>query len=363
MKLTIPQTVLSGGLKKVLSVVSQRSTLPVLGNVLLQAEADKLVICSTDLEIYIKCALPALVEQVGSTTLPARKFGQIVSALPAGDVLLHTDERQHTSITCKRSRFKIAGLDANEFPPNEPSPANWSFNMPGIAFKKILGKVSYSRSADENRQVLNGILLSVRNGSLTAAATDGKRMALVETELDGQTVPDGDVILPPKLVGELEKILDGNGQMAASFSDTQAIFAQNETVVISKLIDGVYPNYRQVIPASFANSVTIPREVFADVLNRVAMVVTENSMSVTFKLEKTQMTVSAISNEIGESMEPMEVAYEGNDIVISFNPAFIIEPVRNLEADQLIMQFNDEFSPVCLSGDEGFIYILMPMRN
>ncbi len=363
MKVAIAKDKLMTGLKQVLTVVSSRTTLPVLNNVLLEASDEKLVLTTTDLEVCITTNIPATVQEPGSTTLPAKKFSQIIGSLSAGDVTLESGDDQLTSISCGKSYFRIVGLNPDEFPRDAEFAEEWAFTITGKELSKSLSKVSYASSLDETRHVLNGTLLSLRGGVLTIAGTDGRRLALVEKPLEGDSLPDGDVILPPKVVGELERVLHGDVEVSVKLSEARVSFAFGNSLITSKLVEGTYPNYRQVVPASFKHSVTIPRDLFSTVLNRVAMVVSESSSSVKLRLENAVLTVSATSSEFGEAREPLEVSYEGEPLEIAFNPIFFTEPMRHLECDQLLMQFNDEYSPVSLSGDEGFLYVVMPMRG
>ena len=363
MKATISKENLSVGLRRVLTVVSPRTTLPVLNNVLIETDQDNLILSTTDLEVCIRTEIPATISQAGTTTLPAKKFAQIIGSLSNSEVNLETDENQLTSISCGKSFFKIVGLDAKEFPRDTAFTEEWAFTMKASDLGKSLSKVSYASSTDETRHVLNGILLSSRGGIMTIAGTDGRRLALVERSLDGDSFPDGDVILPPKVVSELEKTMHGDDEVGVKLSESRIAFSLANTVITSKLVEGTYPNYRQVIPDNFSHSVAFPRELFAEVLNRVAMVVSESSSSVKLKLENAVMNISAISNEFGEAREPVEVSYEGEPLEMAFNPVFFSDPLRYLECDQLVMQFNDEYSPVALSGDEGFLYVVMPMRG
>ena len=363
MRITVSRDDLSAGLRRVLPVVSSRTTLPVLNNVLLETDGEALTLTTTDLEVCIRTSVPAVVEQEGATTLPAKKFAQIVGALPAGNVILETDANLQTAVSCGKSFFRIVGLDPKEFPRDTDFIEEWTFSSAADVLKKSLSKVSYARSNDEARHVLNGILLSVRAGTLTIAATDGRRLALIDTVVEDQDLPDGDVILPSKVVGELEKVLQGDRSVTVKLAESRAVFDCGDTVITSKLVEGTYPNYRQVVPENFTHSVAIPRVLFSEVLTRVAMVVSESSSSVRIKLEPAVMTVSATSNEFGEAEEPLDVSYEGKVFEIAFNPDFFIDPLRQLECDQLFMAFNDEYSPVSLSGDEGFLYVVMPMRG
>jgi DNA polymerase-3 subunit beta len=254
------------------------------------------------------------------------------------------------------------GLDPKGFPKDTGFTEEWSLSLPGTDLRKALAKVAYATSEDETRHVLNGILLSVREGTLTVVATDGRRLALVERHLSGAGVPDGDVILPAKLVAELQHVLEGEGDVTVRLSASRAAFEFGQTLLVSKLVEGTYPNYRQVVPSNFAQSVAIPRPAFADALNRVAMGVSETSAAVKVHLKPAEMVISAVSAEVGEATEPVEVSYEGTPLAMAVNPLFMTEPLKHLECDQLILQFNDEYSPVAISGDEGFLYVVMPMR-
>lgn len=378
MELTVSKDILAGALRNALNVVGKSSTLPILNNVLLEAKDNKLVVVGTDLDITVRTEVPVTLKEEGTITLLAKKFGQIINSLPEGEVTLKTDDKQQATIACKKSFFRLVGLDSAEFPRESAIENGFSFNLPPHEFRKILAKVSYAVCPDVTRRALNGVLLSLRGGKLTAAATDGRRLALMEKQLAEGTVGEGDVILPPKAVSEVEKLCALGADKPAptkqqqaqqveepiqvTLSDRRAAFKLGGTLLTTKLVDGNYPNYRQVIPTAFASSVIIPREDFSAVLNRVAMVVTENSATVRINLENAKMTVSALSSEIGEASEPMEVSYEGKPLQIAFNPEFLSEPIKQLECDQLVLNVNDEFSPLSLTGDDGFLYIIMPMR-
>ena len=363
MQVTVEKDVLTDVIRKVSNVVNTKTTIPVLNNVCLEAKDDKLFLAATDLEVYIRTGVQAGVERQGSTTLPARKFAQIVSALPDGEVKLETGENEQTSISCKNSFFKMTGLSAEEFPEEEEADGELSFTISGKQLKSMLNKVSYAASTDENRHVLNGTLLSIRSGVLTSVGTDGRRLALMEQSLEDESIDDTDVILPPKVVGELHKVLDKDDDTSVTLSEARAVFSINDTLLTTKLVEGTYPNYRQVIPSGFSYSAVIPRESLSEVVNRVAMVVTESSASIKMNIENTQATISATSAEVGESSEPLEVSYEGEPVEISFNPQFLMDPLRHMESDQVVLRFNDQYSPVSLSGDEGFLYVIMPMRS
>ena len=363
MKFTLPTAELSNELKKVLSVVSGRSTLPVLSNVLLKAKDNKLTLITTDLEVRITTSVEATIEREGETTLPAKKFGQIISKLDGEQVTIDTDDKLTTTIKSASSTFKIMGLDSAEFP------MDWEFNedrqlsFPVTEIGKTLKKIAYAVSTDQSRYVLNGIYISIKEGNFTAVATDGKRLALVEKILDdSEDIADGEVILPIKVVNELQRLLEGEGEVVIRFSDSRASFTIGDTVISSKLVEGSYPNYRQVIPTSFENSVILPRETIESVLDRVSLVVSDSGSSVKFSLTENLLTLNA-SSELGEANEPIDISYESTEVNIAFNPEYLRDPLRNLECDEITVRFNDEFKPVVILGDEGFLCVIMPMRN
>jgi DNA polymerase III subunit beta len=364
MKVAVPTADLAEALRKVLSVVTSRSTLPVLGNVLLSARSGELALSTTDLEVSITTAMAAEVSREGDATLMGRKLGQLVGTLSGDTVTIEIDENMASSISCGSARFRLLGLNAAEFPKEAPFTAQRELSFPGGEFTKVLRKIAYAVSADQTRYVLNGILLSVKEGVFTAVATDGRRLALVEKNLEeGYSGATGDAILPIKVVKELQRLLTGDEDVIIKVSDTRASFSVGKTVLTSKLVEGTYPNYRQVIPSAFSNSVSMPREQLIRVLDRVSVVVSDSGAAVKCALGENAMTLSASSVEIGEASEPLEVAYQGSPVTISFNPQFLRDPLTNLEADDITMKFNDEFKPVVVLGDEGFLCVIMPMRS
>ena len=363
MKFTLPTAELSNELKKVLSVVSGRSTLPVLSNVLLNAKDNKLTLVTTDLEVRITTSVEATIEREGETTLPAKKFGQIISKLDGEQVTIDTDDNLTTTIKSASSTFKIMGLDSAEFPMDLDFQEERQLSFPVAEIGKTLKKIAYAVSSDQSRYVLNGIYISIKEGNFTAVATDGKRLALVEKILDdSEDIVDGEVILPIKVVNELQRLLEGEGEVLIKFSDSRASFTIGDTIISSKLVEGSYPNYRQVIPTSFENSVILPRETIESVLDRVSLVVSDSGASVKFALSENLLTLNA-SSELGEANEPIDISFEGEDVNIAFNPDYLRDPLRNLECDEITVRFNDEFKPVVILGDEGFLCVIMPMRN
>ena len=364
MKFTVTKENLVSAIKRVVNAVSSKITLPALSNILVEAEGDSMILTASDLELSIEARVPAMVFETGATTLPAKKFMQIANGLPNGDVTIETTDDEQSTLSCQKAYFKIHGLAAENFQKPEEVQEEWTLKLPIQDLVKNLVKVSYAKSTDEDgRRYLNGVLLSVRGDVLTIAATDGRRLALVEKPLEAGTAVDGDIILPAKASVELTRSFDGVGEVTIRVSQSTIVFETADVVLTSKLIEGTYPNYRQVIPKTFSKNVAIPRAAFSEALARVSMVVSDSSTSVRLTLGENTLTVSANSSEVGESSEPVEIEYTDEPFEISFNPQFVSEPLKYLDCEQLMMQFSDDLSPVALTGDEGFLYIIMPMRG
>ena len=372
MKLRISRNVLVEGLQKVQSIVSTRTTLPILSNVLLRAEQGKLALCTTDLEVGVRTAVDAKVTEPGGTTLPARRLFSIVKELPADELDLEVDEKNHATIKSGSSYFKIIGLSEEEFPPLPKFSGGRSYSMDQGVFKLMLQSTGYAASSDETRYVLNGVLLSFKGDKLTLVATDGRRLALMEQELEFPKEAEADLILPSKAVAELIRTLGDEGPLKIQASENQIAFefvsgaagsaSRDELLLVSKLIDGVYPNFRQVIPSSSEERVTVERELLLNAVRRVALVTNDKSNSVKITLGKNRLDVTANTPEFGEARETMAIKYTGKDITISFNPEFVLDPLRHLTADEVYLELNDELSPGHIKSRLPFLYVLMPMR-
>lgn len=364
MKLKVPTQQLQSALHKVLGVVSTRTTIPVLSNVWVKSKDGRLTLATTDLEVSCATSIAAEIETEGEITLPAKRFDLLARNLLGDNVSVDVGADFSTQLRCGAGRFRIMGMDASEFPKEGEFQEERRLTLTARDFGKILRKIAYCVSTDQTRYVLNGILVSVREGNCTAVATDGRRLALVEKILDDATpATEGDAILPIKVVKELQRLLDVDGELTIRFSAARAVFAVGDTTLTTKLVEGTYPNYRQVIPASFKNSVVLPRQTFLSVLSSVSTAVADTTASVKFKLEPGKVTLSAASTEVPEGVNEFEVSYSGDPVTIAFNPNFLKEPLQSLECDEITMRFNDEFKPVVLLGDEGFLCVIMPMRN
>ena len=362
MKLKMTKAALLEGLQKVQNVVSIRSTLPILSNVLLTAKDKKLWLTTTNLDVTVRCVVEAEIGKGGSTTLPARRLSNIIRELPDSSIEIAIDDKDCASVECGSSFFKIVGLPESEFPPCPQPEGKFSYTVDQGVFKEMLRKTAYAASVDETRYVLNGVLLSFKDGKLTMVATDGRRLALVEHELEVAREAQADLILPTKAVNELLHTLGDDGEMKVFSRESQIMFEFDGVFIASKLIDGNYPNYKQVIPAQCEERVAIEREILLSALKRVSLLTTDKSNATKLTFEKNNLVILTTTPDVGEARETIPIKYTGKEISVAFNPEYMMDPLRNLTNDEIAVELTDDLSPGVIKCDIPFLYVLMPMR-
>lgn len=367
MNLTISKDQLINGLQAVQNVVSTRTTLPILSNVLLRAEGDRLEFTATDLDVTITSAVEAKVKKSGSSTVPVKKLFGIVRELTNADIELQVDEKNVCTIQSGASFYKINGLSADEFPPPPKFGDDKKVTLPQETVKGMMKKTSFAISSDESRYVLNGIFISLKDHKMTMVATDGRRLALADEEVDVSEKSQGEFIVPSKAVNELNRLLQDKGEIEVRYADNQAAFSLkdekgNTILIISKLIEGNYPNYRQVIPAETKERVSLVREEFLHALRRAEIMTSEKSNSVKLNFGKNRLEITANSPEVGEAKETLAINYKGPEMAIAFNPKYMIDPLNALANDEVFLELIDELSPGVLKINGPFLYVVMPMR-
>jgi DNA polymerase-3 subunit beta len=362
MKFRISKEAFLDGLQKVQHVVSSRTTLPILSNVLIVAKDGRIQFTTTDLDVGITGSVEAQIDKEGATTLPAKRLVSIVRELPTSEIEISVDAKNHASIRSGPAFFKIIGLSEAEFPPLPDFQGSKEFRIPQQVMRDGLRKTSYAISSDETRYVLNGIFASFREGKMTLVATDGRRLAMVDSDLEFPASHETDVIIPTKAVQELQRLLGDTGDVVVKLTDNQISFTIGDSLLASKLIDGNYPNYRQVIPGEALERVIISREALLETVRRVSLLSSEKSNSVKLVFSENQIEVTANSPDVGEAQEAMDVIYQGKPMQIAFNPEFLQAPLRNLETTDVYLDLIDEMSPGVLRIEGSFLYVLMPMR-
>jgi DNA polymerase-3 subunit beta len=366
MNISITKDQIIAGLQAVQNVVSTRTTLPILSNVLLRAEGGHVEFTATDLDVSVTCKVEAKVNKSGATTLPVKKLFGIVRELN-GEIEIEKDDKNISSIRSGSSFFKIHGLSADEFPPLPKFKDDKKVLLPQENIRAMIRKTSFAVSTDESRYVLNGIFISLKEGKMTFVATDGRRLALVDEEVEISEKTAGEFIVPAKAVNELNRLLQDKGEVELKFGENQASFAlKNENgfsvLLITKLIEGNYPNYRQVIPGEAKERIGVGREELVQALRRAEIMTSEKANSVKLAFGKNLLTITANSPEVGEARETMAINYKGKEIAIAFNPRYLIDPLNALTEDEVFIELIDELSPGVVKINGPFLYVVMPMR-
>lgn len=367
MNLTISKEQLINGLQTVQNVVSSRTTLPILSNVLLRAEGDRLELTATDLDVTVSCSVEAKVKTPGSTTIPVKRFFGIVRELNNLDLELEVDEKHSCAIRSGASFFRILGLSADEFPPIQAFKEDKKVVVSQETLRSMIKKTSFAISTDEARYVLNGIFISLKEHKMTMVATDGRRLSLVDEEVDVPDKSHGEFILPAKAVNELNRLLQEKGQVEILYADNQAAFnlkdeKNSSILILTRLVEGNYPNYRQVIPSETKERVALGREDFMHALRRAEIMTSEKANSVKLSFTRNKLEITANSPDVGEAKESMGVNYKGPDMAIAFNPKYMIDPLNALVNDEVYLELIDELSPGVLKVNGPFLYVVMPMR-
>lgn len=362
MKIKISKAAILDGLQKVQSIISSRTTLPVLSNILFHAEKGKLTLSATDLEVSVRTTLDADVQRAGGTTLPAKRIAGIFREMPQEDISIDVDDRDIASIRCGSAAFKINGMSEEEFPPPPTFEAGATYTIEQAVFREMLRNTSYAAAVEETRYLLNGTVLSFKSDKLTVVATDGRRMALMEHEMEFPKSAEADLILPLKTATELLRTLGSEGTLKIQATPKQIAFEFDQMVIISKLIDGTYPNFRQVIPSQNEQRIAVEREPLLVALRRMALLATEQASSVKLSFGKNKLEISTVAPDVGEATDSLPVKYENKPVIIAFNPTFLMDPLKTLTSDEVILEVTDELSPGVLRTNMPFLYVIMPMR-
>ena len=362
MKFTIQRDELIKGLQLIQPIIISHTTLPILYNVLITAEKDKITLFATDLSVSMKCSLPAKVNKTGASSFNAKMLFNIARELPQDSAEFQLEDKNRATIQCGQSTYKLLGISAEDFPAAPPFATTSSFIIDQVLLKDMLQKTTYAASDDESRVILNGVLMSIKGHKIIVVATDGRRLALVEKEIE---LPDDqklDFVIPAKTINELIKVLKDEGQVKISLTQNMALFEMENCAIISKLIEGVYPNYQQVIPGQCDERITIERESLLGALRRTAIISNERNPSVKLNISKNQIQIIASNNDVGEANEQIPVKYSGKSLSMTFNPNYLMDPLRALSSDDIAIEFTDDLSPAVVKSNIPFIYVLMPLR-
>jgi len=373
MKFKINREHFTNGLSQVLNVVGSKATMPILSNVLIEAEKDAIALTTTNLDLGIRCKIKAEVKEPGTVTLPVKRLATIVRELPNLDISVDASPNHQVKITSGGSNFRIMGIGKEEFPPLPEFSNEKSYTLDQSELVTMLQSVAYAQSTDETRYILNGVYFNFKDAKLSVVATDGRRLAVTSREIEIPENNAGSIILPAKTVAELLRMLDKGPKVKISFNDRRAAFQisvekdsptglLDSIYLYSKVVEGNYPNYNQVIPKETHQRIKLERELFYQCVHRAALVCSEKSNSVKIKLSSNLLEVMAQSPDFGEAHESMAIAYSGPDLQVAFNPHFIEDPLKALTKDEVFFEVKDEVSPGVFKTLDNFLCVIMPVR-
>ena len=362
MKFKIVRSKFLEGLKSVQNIVAAKGSLPILQNVLMEAGENRLVMTTTDLDISIRSSVECEIVESGATTLPVKLLFNSISKAAEGEIVVEVDDKERATITAGSAKFKLAGLPEADFPRLPKDEDAYAYEIPQATLREMFRKVSYAASQDDTRRTLKGVLMSFKDSKLTMVATDGRRLALVENEIEFPKDVEKDIVLPSKAVQELQRSLNGEEIASVMIQKTQVSFKLGNITVYSKLMDDVYPNYRQVIPKETVEKITIDRQLLLDALDRASVMTMDEAHSTKLIFSEGKLTVTSAASDIGEAKDAVAIKYAGEPIEIIFNPSYVMDPLKAIDDDEITINLNNGHSPAVIKCSIPFLYVLMPLR-
>lgn len=367
MELRIAKEDLARAVGAAQGIVPKKSTMPILSNILVDARAGgELILSATDLDVAVRIDARADVSRPGIVTVAARNIYDIVKNLPGPTVSLKKLDNHYVEVHSGRAQFRIVGMAADEYPKIPDMAADKMVAMDPAVLKEMIDKTLYSVSTDETRYVLNGVFLEPGTDVLNVVSTDGHRLSLCNRKVPGiQEGLNRSVIMPRKGLTELRRMLeDGDGDLQLGFRESHAVARRGNVSLVMRLIEGRFPDYRQVVPAASERKVTLSRPVLQETLKRVSLLSTDRSNSVRIELQKDLMRVSSQNPDLGEATEDIPVDYAGDDLKIGFNAKYLQDAVNAVGSENITLEFNDELSPgLCHAADDRtYVCVVMPMR-
>ena len=342
-------------------VVSTRTTLPILSYFLLEADKDRVEISATDLEVGVKVNVEAEVSEGGKITLPGRKTLELLREFPPGSITLSCE---NNLLTFKNENIwvKILTLSPEEFP-SIPEVKGKEIKISGEKLKEMIKKTSFSVSHEETRYMLNGIYTTIFEKIITMVSTDGRRLSCITRDLDTVVPQEMEAILPLKACNEVLRIMEDE-EVSMLWGEKQVKFSQPGVILVCRVIEGEFPDYKSVIPRSFKCEVIIDKEIFQEAVRRAHILTRDKGLSMRLSLQQGKLTVSTKVPEQGESTEDIPVEYSGEPLEIAFDPGYILDVLKVLDVDKIFLGMNDPEKPALIRPQEGedYLYVVMPMK-
>jgi DNA polymerase III subunit beta len=363
MKFIIPRLDLLNLIGKIQAIVPAKPALPILSNVLLEAIDDQLILSATDLTVSMRAYADVKIEEEGSITLPARKFFQLVRELTASQVEIHAATPESAHINAGTSHFKMSGMHKSEFPALPDLSGGISLMIDNTMLKEMLVRSSFAAARDDNRQVLNGILLQQKDKMATFIGTDGKRLARIFADVEMDQAQAGTYVLPLKAVEEMIKLLETKDQKSkVTFLADKIGVETGHVILITKLLNGQYPDVDRVIPKKSTAPIALHREELMSLLRQVSLFTSEHSSAVRFTFTAGELHLTAMSGDIGEGKVSMAVNYGGPKLDIAFNPHYFLDILRHSKDETIQLSLSDAYNPGLITDTTNAHFVLMPMR-
>ena len=363
MNITVEKNIFQKSILTVSNAVSTKSTMPILANILLEAKSGQLRCAATDLEVGVECEIQATVNNEGGIAIPAKKISDIVRELPDAPVAIST-ENNIAKVTCEKTAFTLSGMPREDFPQIPLFPKTESFEISQSLLKDMIKKTMFAVSTEELRYALNGIFFQTKDKELRLVATDGRRLSMIKNEIDIKLKEKLGVIIPNKAIQELNLILGDEGNISIACSANQIFFKTDNITLSSRLIDGQFPNYEQVIPSKCDKKVLLKTDRFLQSLRRVSILASEKSNSIKFSLEPNTITISANTPELGEARDEFDVDYSGEKLQVAYNGKYVMDVLKNLGSEDTQLELNQPLSPGVFrpAKDDNYTNVIMPIK-
>lgn len=370
MKFVISTQELNYLISKIQNVVPQKPTIPILTNFLIEASNDELILTATDLTVGIRCNTEVKILEEGATTLPAKRLAQLVRELTTVNVEVSSNTHEMTTLVAGTSRFKLNGMSKEEFPTLPDLSHAHSFQIKQKDLKDLLYRTSFAVSKEDNRYVLTGVLMHIANGQVVFVGTDGKRLARAYAPIDISSTLTSQSIIPLKAVEEILKNLTDEGEAKISLMSDKIAIEANQTLLLTKLLAGDYPDINRVIPENSEIIVSLHREELMTLLRQVSLFTADHNHSVRFTFTDGELKLTANTMDIGEGHVGMPVNYHGPKLEIAFNPGFFIDILRHCKEETVTLGLTDAYNPGIITDGEQSgklsqatpLFVIMPMR-
>ena len=368
MKLKITRDNLQQGLAAVGASIPARTTLPVLSNILIEAAEDHVAMSGTDLDIAVSVQVPAEVEEGGALTVPAKKLQELARELPEHPVRI-TTKGERLELVCGRATFRLNGMPRDEFPTFPAVDFSKSWKVSGKVLHDLIRQTSFAVSTEESRPILNGVLWQLADGDMRMVATNGHRLARLTVAVQGASAPKSDLIVPPRALQQVERLFGDDDEIEVARTENHLGFRRNGTQVFTRLIEGPYPNYEQVIPKDNDKTAVADRGQLTHALRRMAVVASEQTHRVKLSFHANTLRFSVETPDLGEAHEELEVEYAGDPLDIGFNAAYLLEVLRYMPTEDVKLTLKAPeraatIEPAVRDGSEApdYLCLVMPLR-